>query len=136
MIMIKLLLALLIKHAICDMYLQNKRSFTDKSKYIGECHTHYLDHFLATLLVCHLFAIPIEFSFFLASIDYIAHWHIDYTKTKIIRFFKISLHSIVFWLLQTIDQILHYSTYFLIVYIVQSKLSLHDIFEKYISPLF
>ena len=136
MIMIKLLLALLIKHAVCDLYLQNKRNPTDKSKYIGECHTHYLDHFLLTLLVCYIFLIPLEICFVLASIDYIAHWHIDYTKTKIIRFFRINLNSIVFWLLQTIDQILHYSTYFLIVYIVQNNLSFHHIFEKFISPLF
>lgn len=136
--MTTLLLALLIKHAFCDLYLQNKRHSTDKSKYIGECHTHYIDHFLLTLLVCYIFLLPLEQCFILALIDYIFHWHIDYTKTKILKFLKVKMGSIGHWLIQTFDQILHYSTYFMLVYIVENDLlnsyeTLQSFLEK-ISP--
>ena len=127
--MTKLLLALLIKHAFCDLYLQNKRHSTDKSKYIGECHTHYIDHFILTFLVCYIFLIPIEYCLFFSSLDYIFHWHIDYIKTKIVKFLKVKIGSVGHWLIQTFDQISHYLTYYLIVYMVENETSFINILK-------
>lgn len=127
--MTKLLLALLIKHAFCDLYLQNKRHSTDKSKYLGECHTHYIDHFILTFLVCYIFLIPIEYCLFFSLLDYIFHWHIDYIKTKIVKFLKVKIGSVGHWLIQTFDQISHYLTYYLIVYIVENKISFINILK-------
>ena len=131
--MTNLFLALMVKHAFCDLYFQNRKGPTDKTKYIGECHSHYFDHFLATLLVCYIFLIPLEYCFFLAFVDYTFHWHIDYIKTNIVRFFKLNVSSVIYWLIQTFDQILHYCTYFLIIYLIQNNISLQHIFEKFMS---
>ena len=89
--MTNLFLAFMVKHAFCDLYFQNKKVSSDKTKYIGECHSHYFDHFLATLLVCYIFLLPLEYCVFLAFIDYVFHWHIDFIKTNIIKLFKLNL---------------------------------------------
>ena len=130
------LFALVVKHAFCDLYLQFKKVPLDKTRYIGECHLHYFDHALFTFIISYLFLIPLEFCLLLSSIDYIIHWHIDYVKTKIMRFFNGANSSLVYWLFQTFDQILHYSTYLLLVYFVAKGFSPQYIFEKFISSFF
>ena len=133
--MTNLFLAFMVKHAFCDLYFQNKKSPADKTKYIGECHSHYFDHFFATLLVCYIFLIPLEQCLFLALVDYIFHWHIDYVKTNVIKLFKLNVSNIIYWLVQTFDQILHYFPYFLLIYLIQNNISFQDIFKK-ITSLF
>lgn len=128
----KLFFALMIKHAFCDLYFQNRKSPIDKSKYIGECHVHYFDHFLATFLVCFMFKLPLDYCFFLSSVDYFLHWHIDFIKTNIVKLFKVNTNSIIYWLIQTFDQILHYSTYFLIVYLA-CNVSFEHILKEFVS---
>ena len=59
--------------------------------------------------------------------------HIDYIKTKVIKFLKIENSSLTYWLFQTFDQILHYGTYLLIVYVAANGYSLQNVFEKFIS---
>lgn len=127
------LFTLFIKHAFCDLYLQFKKVPLDKTKYIGECHSHYFDHAIFTFIISYIFLVPIEYCFFLSSIDYIIHWHIDFVKTKIINFFNISNNSAVYWLFQSVDQILHYATYMLIAHIVSKGYSFQYIFKKFIS---
>lgn len=127
------LFALFVKHAFCDLYLQFKKIPLDKTKYIGECHLHYFDHGLLTFIVSYMFSIPLEQCLLLSSIDYILHWHIDFVKTIIMRIFKIDSNSLVYWLFQTVDQILHYSTYLLIFNIASKGYSFQYIFEKLIS---
>lgn len=131
--MTNLFLAFMIKHAFCDLYFQNKKVPSNKTKYIGECHSHYFDHFLATLLICYIFLLPLEYCLFLASIDYIFHWHIDFIKTNIIKLFKLNVSNIIYWLIQTFDQILHYCTYFLLIYLIQNDISPYLISKKLLS---
>ena len=127
------LFTLLIKHAFCDLYLQFKKVPLNKLKYVGECHLHYFDHGLLTFIVSYLFTFPLEQCLLFASIDYIIHWHVDFIKTVIIKLFNIVDTSLVYWLFQTIDQLLHYSTYLLIVYIAFKGYSFQNVFEKLIS---
>ena len=127
------LFALLVKHAFCDLYLQFKKVPLDKTRYLGECHLHYFDHAILTFMVSYLFLVPLEYCFLLSGIDYILHWHIDYIKTRVMKLFKISNSSMVYWLFQTFDQILHYATYLLIVYVAANGYSPQHIFEKLIS---
>ena len=127
------LFALVVKHAFCDLYLQFKKVPLDKTRYLGECHLHYFDHAILTLMVSYFFLIPLEYCFILSSIDYILHWHIDYIKTKIMRLLKITNSSMVYWLFQTFDQILHYCTYLLLVYIVSQNFLFQDMFKKFVS---
>ena len=127
------LFALLVKHAFCDLYLQFKKVPLDKTRYLGECHLHYFDHAILTFMVSYLFLVPLEYCFLLSGIDYFLHWHIDYIKTKVMKFLKIENSSLTYWLFQTFDQILHYGTYLLIVYVAANGYSLQNVFEKFIS---
>ena len=127
------LFALLVKHAFCDLYLQFKKVPLDKTRYLGECHLHYFDHAILTFMVSYLFLVPLEYCFLLSGIDYVLHWHIDYIKTKVMKFLKIENSSLTYWLFQTFDQILHYGTYLLIVYVAANGYSLQNVFEKFIS---
>ena len=127
------LFALLVKHAFCDLYLQFKKVPLDKTRYLGECHLHYFDHAILTFMVSYLFLVPLEYCFILSGIDYVLHWHIDYIKTKVMKFLKIENSSLTYWLFQTFDQILHYATYLLIIYVAANGYSLQNVFEKFIS---
>lgn len=95
-----------------------------------------MDHSLFTFIICYIFLLPIDYCIFLSLCDYILHWHIDFIKTKFVKFLKIDFKGVFFWLIQTIDQILHYLTYFLIFHITQNYNSFEHIFKKIISIFF
>lgn len=106
------LLALLlsVKHTLCDLALQ-KLSYSDKSIYLGrQAHTHYLHHGLGSLLVG--FLIDWQFAMLIGVVDYILHWHIDHAKTLVRKRLKYTDKDYEFWLLQTLDQTLHFATYY------------------------
>jgi len=110
------LLALLVKHAVADLALQNQLKGINKLAYFGNGHKHYAQHGITAFLTCVLFVNPLV-ALGLALIDYVAHWHIDYAKHHVCRILKIERNSMKWWWLTSLDQILHYSTYFLIVFI-------------------
>ena len=72
-----LLLLLLIKHAVVDLFLQCFHPTMNKRMYFGGW-PHYLEHAVFTLLICCAF-FSFEIAFMLAAIDGVLHWHIDYT---------------------------------------------------------
>ena len=112
---VMLLTLLLVKHAIADLYLQTLHLNTDKTKYLGNGHKHYIEHGLGTLLVCLFFVSP--FLALVASLlDYLIHWHIDYLKTLYVQKKHVDRDSSQFFRIQTFDQIAHYLTYFALVY--------------------
>jgi hypothetical protein len=100
---------LFVKHAICDLAIQ--RLFpSDKTKYFNsQAHTHYFHHGVGTFLVGLM--IDIKFAFAIGFIDYLLHWHIDYTKSLIRKSYGWKEKDLQFWCLQSVDQILHYLTY-------------------------
>ena len=53
-----------------------------------------------------------------AILDYVAHWHIDWTKSNILYKFNIKRLTPAFWRIQTFDQIGHYATYTFITYLI------------------
>ena len=100
------------KHAICDLAIQ--RLFpSDKTKYFNKAaHLHYFHHAVGTWLAGLI--IDVRFAFAIAIIDYLAHWHIDFSKSLIRVEFDLHNPDFKFWLLQSADQILHYLTYILL----------------------
>ena len=108
---------LLWKHAFVDLFLQTFHTGGDKTLYIGKSHRHYIEHgFFTFVSVIFFTSWPLALA--LSILDYIIHWHVDYSKSKIVKHFSIDRQSRQFWRLQAIDQFLHYSTYAGIVFIL------------------
>lgn len=110
---------LLVKHCIIDLYLQSLLTYkTRKSKYNSlSAQVHYLQHGVGTLLVL-LFFVPWPIAILFAIFDHVAHWHIDFTKSSTQKRFGIEQHSKGYWFLSSIDQGLHYLTYYIIILLV------------------
>ena len=107
----ELILLLLIKHAICDLAIQRWHGWAGIGpKYYWfrlKSQKHYLEHGLGTFLVFMLFVDPYT-ALCAALCDWIAHWHIDFTKSNVNRYFNWRDKDQGFWVLVTIDQSLHY----------------------------
>ena len=86
-----LLIALLqAKHFICDGPLQTKAMVDAKSIYgarLGLVHAGI--HGLGTLLVLLLVHYSMQLCLVLAAADFIVHYHVDYTKENIVKYFRI-----------------------------------------------
>jgi hypothetical protein len=116
--MTTIFILLLIKHTICDLFLQSTRPPADKSKILGYgLHRHCLDHAVATAIIL-LFFIEIQYALLFGLLDYIAHCTIDWLKHKILKKYNVVKNGKMFWGLQSIDQSLHYITYFIIVIMI------------------
>jgi len=112
-----LLLALLIKHAIIDIGIQRIQGPRDKQIYFSlKAHEHYGFHGLGTFIVFSIMVTPI-IGLFLGIIDWICHWHIDYSKSQINMRNNLNQSHQNYWWLLTIDQILHYITYWILIYV-------------------
>jgi hypothetical protein len=124
-----LLFLLLAKHFICDFALQGRFPQThDKHKLTSrKGHLHALDHAVGTALVfsfitiwCAVSSINVEWYILFAPIifgvlDYIAHFKIDWLKNNFVHANQWSQNSREFWILTSIDQILHSLTYLVLV---------------------
>lgn len=111
-----LLFMLLVKHAIADLALQSrfnnpkygdKKNLTDKKLWL-----HCLDHAGLTVLVS-LFFVGLFPALLVGLVDFVLHAGIDYTKRIYTLKKKIGYKHAKFWQIQSIDQIAHYSCYFI-----------------------
>lgn len=103
------LVAFIVKHFICDFPLQRPIHYLNKGTYghRGGIY-HAAIHAAGTLLVCLGFGLPL----WLALIDLVVHYHIDWAKMRINSHYKLKPdNSEYFWHLLGIDQMLHYLTY-------------------------
>ena len=107
---------LLVKHAIADLALQSrfnhskygdKKNLTDKKLWF-----HSLDHAGLTVLVS-LFFVGLFPALLLGLVDFVLHAIIDYVKRVYTLKKKIGYDSKRFWQIQSIDQVAHYSCYFI-----------------------
>lgn len=111
------LFLLMLKHSIADLYLQAVRPMPNKSNYFDKgLWWHAFDHGVLTAIVLWPFVGP-TWAFGLAILDVACHAHIDFFKTTIAKAKDWKRDTTVFWKFQTLDQMLHYATYFLIVWI-------------------
>ena len=115
---LSLLFGLLVKHAICDIGLQryikrpNKQIYSSKKAQI-----HYLQHGVGTFLICLFFVGPLT-ALIAGALDWVAHWHIDHTKARVNEYFGWNSTHKAFWWMVSIDQILHYLTYYIIIVLI------------------
>jgi hypothetical protein len=118
--MLLLVTLLLVKHAIADFFLQRAFMFRDKHIYAGRGGiSHAAIHgsltFLAVVIILpHLWLLAILCSL----LDAIAHYHIDYVKSNWNVRTQASPSEIRYWYAFGSDQMAHFLTYVLIVYII------------------
>jgi hypothetical protein len=112
------LVVLQVKHLICDGPLQTLRMVQEKS-YYGRLHglLHALVHLVGTGLVLALFGIPLQMVAMLAALDGVIHYHVDYLKNTLLRIKSWSTNDAPYWWAFTADQMLHHTTYVLLVWL-------------------
>jgi hypothetical protein len=112
------ILALLIKHFICDFPLQNLCQIQKKGIY-GNPYglLHAAIHMTGTLFALFFF-FPMQIVLLCSAIDGVLHYHIDWAKSNINRHFNLNMEdsrSFWFWTLFGFDQLLHQATYVLLL---------------------
>lgn len=112
---------LLMKHAFADLWLQsrlNKPKFGEKDKLrTPKLWLHALDHAVLTALVTLIFG-GIWWAVVIGLLDFVLHALIDYVKRIYTLNVKLDMKSSKFWRVQAIDQMAHYSCYFLYVLLI------------------
>lgn len=112
-----LLFLLIIKHSFADLFLQTFNKNIDKTKYLGNGQIHYFQHSVLTFLIAINFT-SIWVALIVSLLDHLAHWHVDFWKSLCVKMFRIDRSSGCFFRIQTLDQMLHFSTYFAIVALI------------------
>jgi len=119
MMELNLLILLLIKHAICDLGLQSQllwgRAY-EKNNYFGG-HQHYLHHSSLTFAIVLVF-LDWQTALILGIADHLLHWHIDYSKHQLNKFLACDRSMKIWWWTATLDQVLHFLTYYIMVLII------------------
>tara|TARA_B100001057_G_scaffold435739_1_gene466286 strand:+ start:341 stop:712 length:372 start_codon:yes stop_codon:yes gene_type:complete len=114
-----LLFALLVKHALADLFLQSFRPPGNKAPLFSKSNMlHSGDHGILTMFVFILFGYTYIWSIILGFIDFILHYTIDMSKTRFVRYMEWDRDGPLFWRLQAFDQIAHYATYILLIVLV------------------
>jgi len=108
---------LLFKHAIADLGLQGYINGTKQYYLSRKLAIHSAHHGTGTFLVL-VYFVGFELAFLLGILDMFLHWQIDFCKTRVIISNNLNNTQRVFWWMQAVDQILHYSTYVLIVVLI------------------
>lgn len=118
--MLALITLLLIKHAVADFFLQRSFMFRDKHIYAGIGGiTHAVSHGLLTTLAVVICLPNLWLSaIMLGILDMILHYHIDYIKSSWNVKTKASPSENRYWYAFGLDQMAHFLTYVLIVYII------------------
>lgn len=104
------------KHFICDGPLQTLGMVENKSIYgalLGIVHSGL--HGMGTFVVFLFAGLPISFVLGLAVLDFVIHYHVDFTKENIVKYFRWSTKDAKFWWALSADQTLHQFTYLFLV---------------------
>lgn len=109
------LLLLQIKHLLVDWLFQTQIEIQEKGTYakLGGL-IHSGEHALGTYIVCLLFT---PLALYLAVLDFILHYHIDWLKSNLTNCLKVSPTHKTYWFLMGADQTLHQFTYLLLAYL-------------------
>ena len=104
-----------LKHFICDGPLQTLAMVRSKSIYgapLGILHSAL--HGLGTGLVFLVAGFLPHVALGLAVLDFAIHYHVDFTKENIIKYFGWNTNNAQFWWALSADQALHQFTYLLL----------------------
>ena len=115
---IYLLLALLfVKHWYSDFVNQSDEEIAGKGTY-GQAHgvMHSIKHGVATFLIFMLYVHDFEYAVIIGFIDFVLHYHIDWTKININRRWNYTVDMPHFWAWLGADQLAHSLTYLFLVW--------------------
>lgn len=110
------LFLLFVKHWYVDFVDQSPEEVENKGKYgkwLGIRHS--LKHGIGTTIVFLILDIDIESAVLLGLVDFVIHYHVDWVK---MRFGNRDITTPVFWAQLGLDQLAHYVTYLLLVWLV------------------
>ena len=110
-----------LKHFICDGPLQTLAMVKSKSIYgapLGILHSAL--HGLGTGLVFLIATFSPIVAIGLAVLDFTIHYHVDFTKENIIKYFGWNTNNAQFWWALSADQTIHQFTY-LLLYVLAVK---------------
>jgi hypothetical protein len=112
---------LLIKHFLVDFPFQTQAMIQGKGTYLQrDGILHSLFHGLATSAVFFLFGFG-PLSLALGLLDFLIHYHVDWTKSNINRHFNLRPDQNAFWNALGIDQLAHGLTYVLLTALALNK---------------
>ena len=103
------------KHFVCDGPLQTKAMVDAKSHYgawLGIVHSGV--HAIGTAVVFLIAGYSVALFLGLGALDFVLHYHVDYTKENIVKHFKWGFADAKFWWALTADQCLHHFTYLIL----------------------
>lgn len=106
----ELFLALLIKHFIVDLGIQQYIGPSPKHNYFSG-HLHYFHHGVGAFIAC-IFVVPLQYAMLIGLIDYLAHWHVDWLKHHLNRAINAEPRSMKWWWTNVLDQIVHTLFYY------------------------
>ena len=118
--MLLIITLLLVKHAVADFFLQRAFMFKDKHIYAGLGGiSHACIHGFLTILAI-VICLPTLwlFAIMLGLFDAVAHYHIDYVKSNWNVKTQAATSELRYWYAFGLDQMAHFLTYVLIVYII------------------
>ena len=113
-----ILLALLfVKHWYIDFVNQSMEEVNGKGIY-GNAHgvMHSLKHGVATFLIFWFYVMDFEYSIIIGFVDFVLHYHIDWTKININKRWNYTAENPKFWAWLGADQLAHSLTYILLVW--------------------
>lgn len=113
-----LVAGLQIKHFICDGPLQTLGMVQSKSNYgrpLGLAHAAI--HALGTVLVLAVAGFGAKLVLFLAVIEFLIHYHVDFAKENFLKWTGWTTRDAPFWWTFCADQGLHQLTYLLLAWL-------------------
>ena len=113
--LILLLVLFQAKHFICDGPLQTSAMVQDKGHYgrwLGIKHAGI--HGLGTLVVMLVASVAPLFAVVFALVDFLLHYHIDFSKEQVVRRQGWTTATPQFWWSLSADQVLHQVSYILL----------------------
>ncbi len=105
-----------LKHFVCDGPMQTLGMVESKSIYgdwLGIVHSGL--HGIGTFIVFLFAGFPILLVFGLAALDFVIHYHVDFSKENIVKYFRWGTKDAKFWWALSADQALHQFTYLVLV---------------------
>ncbi len=115
-----LLYMLLAKHALADLLIQSIRKPGDKTNFKDpKGYLHAMDHGILTSLAIFLLTTNLASAIILGLADAVLHYSIDFVKSNIVKRKKLTTDHGVFWAIQAVDQLAHYTCYVgIIIYLL------------------
>ncbi len=108
--------ALQVKHLFADFFLQNAKMIVGRERYwhMGRAQ-HAGIHVVFSALIFLVFGASISFVFWIALVEFLIHFHIDWAKAKYSVSRQLTPDQPHYWYAMGTDQALHHMTYIAMV---------------------